>query len=60
METAGRWTAVILTILLMGLVFYGLAVGWFFNPNFWAAYIVLVLVDLAVISYLKRSKQNEK
>lgn len=60
METAGRWTAVILTILLLGLVFYGLAVGWFFRPDFWAAYIVLAVLDMAVISYLKRSKRDEK
>lgn len=55
MKNTWRWAALVLTIGLLAIFGYGIVTGMFLTPVFWLVYITLVIIDLLVINYLKRT-----
>jgi hypothetical protein len=46
--------AIALTIGLIAVSFYAALSGAFFQPSFWALYLVIIIADLLCIRYLKK------
>jgi hypothetical protein len=58
MEKFIKLFAIILTIILMNMVFWGIIKGLLQTYSFWIAYIFTLLLDLLLITILKKFKEK--
>ena len=48
--------AVILTVLLLGLFFWGIASGAAYRSFFWLSYVFLLLLNLSILKQIKKKQ----
>ncbi|QGT99748.1 hypothetical protein SYNTR_1155 [Candidatus Syntrophocurvum alkaliphilum] len=58
MQLLLKITAIFLTILLLILVFWGIASGYFISVDFWILYGIIVLLDFLCINKLKNLQKE--